>query len=239
MAVIFICSLVYFAPASIIQKFLSGNIIAAGISGTLWEGSIRTIIVDQVNIQNISWSANPMSLLTGKIQANISINSSNLKGQFETIYTKSAVQARNLLLNGNLSLLMPYFEKYGLTISGQFDANFERFDIKNGIPQKVSGTLQTYDTSILGIFPLNLGDITSIFRQQTQSQGSLINLNNDNGELDLNGIITIGTKGAYLVDLTFSRNASTPKQVLRTVQILGRKIDENSAKLTYSGQLDI
>ncbi len=236
-AIVFVGAFAYFAPASIIQKFLPGNISTAGISGTIWSGNAQTIVVNQIGIQNTKWSANPLSLLTGKIQADVSIDSPNLKGQFETTYTGSAVRARDLLLNGDLSLLMPYFEIYGLTINGQFDADFEKLDIENGVPQQVDGTLQTYNTNILGILPLKLGDITSVFEQQVQ--GMQISLNNINGELDLNGVITIDANGTYLADLTLSRNAHTPDQVLQTVQMLGRKIGENSVKLTHSGQLRI
>lgn len=236
-AIVFVGAFAYFAPASIIQKFLPGNISTAGITGTIWNGNAQTIVVNQIGIQNTKWSANPLSLLAGKIQADVSIDSPNLKGQFETTYSGSSVSARDLLLNGDLSLLMPYFEMYGLTINGQFDANFENFDIENGVPQQVDGILQTYNTNILGILPLKLGDITSVFEQQVQ--GMQISLNNINGELDLNGVITIDANGTYLADVTLSRNAQTPDQVLQTVQMLGRKIGENTVKLTHSGQLRI
>ncbi len=235
--VIFIGAFAYFTPATIIQKFLPGNISTAGISGTLWSGNAQTIIVDQVGIQNTKWSANPLSLLTGKIQAVVSIDSPNLKGQFETSYSGSAVHTRDLLLKGDLSLLAPYFEKYGLRINGKFDADFDNFEIENGVPRQASGTLQTYNTSILGLLPLNLGDITSVFDQQ--SQGMRIKLSNLNGDLDLIGVVTIDANGYYLVDLTLSRNDQTPEQVLQTVQLLGKKIGEDAVKLTRSGKLGV
>jgi len=234
---IFMGALVYFAPATIIQKFLLGNISAAGMSGTLWNGNVQTIIIGQVGIQNTKWSANPLSLLTGKIQADVSIDSPNLKGQFKTSYSGSTIHTRDLVLKGDLSLLMPYFKKYGLRINGKFDANFDNIEFENGIPKQASGTLRTYNTSILGLLPLNLGDITSVFDQQLQ--GMRINLSNQNGDLDLNGIVTIDASGTYLVDLTLSRNAQTPEQILQTVQLLGKKAGEDAAKLTHSGKFRI
>ena len=50
-AVIFICAFVYFTPASIIQKFLPGNVTTAGISGTVWKGNAQTIVVDKIGIR--------------------------------------------------------------------------------------------------------------------------------------------------------------------------------------------
>ncbi len=235
--VILIGAFAYFAPASIIQIFLPANTSTAGISGTLWKGNLRTIVIDKIGIQNTKWNASPFSLLTGKVKADVSINSNNLQGQFQATYSGSAVHTKDLDLIGDLSLLLPYFEQYGLTISGQFEANFINLDIENGIPKHADGVLQLFDTSILGIIPLNLGDVTSTFEETTD--GLKINLDNTNGELDLNGVITINTKGVYLANLMLSRNSQTPDQVLQTVQLIGNKISEDSVKLVHSGQLRI
>ena len=235
--VIFACAFVYFTPAKVIQTFLPNDVSISGISGTIWNGNSKSIVIDKIGIQNTKWSSNPLSLLTGKVQADVTIDSNNLKGNFETSYSGTKVRAEDVLLNGDLSLLMPYFEKFGLTISGQFNANFNSLEVDNGLPKYADGILKTYDTSVLGVFPLNLGNITSVFAQQ--EQGMLINVDNNNGELDLVGVITVDEYGNYLADMTFSKNPNTPDQVLETIQLIGIKIGENSVKLTHSGQLRI
>ena len=119
--IIFVGAIAYFAPASIIEKFLPSNISVTGLSGTLLNGNVQNIVIDKIALQNAKWTAKPLSLLTGKVQANVSINSSNLEGGFETTYADPEVHTRNIDLNGELSLLSPYFERYGLTINGHFD----------------------------------------------------------------------------------------------------------------------
>ncbi|MGI9227990.1 MAG: type II secretion system protein N [Gammaproteobacteria bacterium] len=235
--VIFSCAFVYFAPASLIQKFLPNEISVSGVSGTVWNGNLQTIVFDQVGIQNTKWSSNPLSLLTGKLQADISIDSNNLKGNLETSYSGTKIRAEDVLLDGDLSLLMPYFEKFGLTISGKFNANFNSLEVENGLPKQADGVLNTYNTNILGVFPLNLGDITGIF--EDRAQGMLIKVENSNGELDLNGAITVDENGNYLADMNFSKNSETSDQVIQTIQLLGTKISEDTVKMTHSGQLRI
>jgi len=227
--VIFTGAIAYFAPASIIEKFLPSNISAAGLSGTLLNGNVQNIVIDKIGLQNTKWSANPLSLLTGKVKADVSIDSNNLKGDFETTYAGSNVLTNDIDLNGELSLLSPYFERYGLTINGQFDAQFANLHIRDGIPYDANGTLKTSDTSILGFLPLNLGDVNSEFSP----------LEDGNGELDVNGVINIASNGVYNADLTLSRNDRTPENVLKTVQLIGQKIGENSVKLIHKGQLGI
>ena len=123
--VIFIGAFAYFAPASIIQKYLPNNISTSGVSGTLWNGSIQNLVIDKLNIQNTDWSTNPLSLLAGRLNTDVEVDSYNLKGSFNTSYSGSELHAKDIKLNGELSLLAPYFETYGLTISGLFDAKFK------------------------------------------------------------------------------------------------------------------
>jgi hypothetical protein len=235
--VIFVGAVAYFAPASIIEKFLPSNISTVGLSGTLLNGNVQNIVIDKIGLQNTKWSANPLSLLTGKLQADVSIDSNNLKGDFETTYAGTNVQTRDIDLNGELSLLSPYFEKFGLTINGQFDAQFVNLDMKDGIPYDANGTLNTSNTSILGFLPLNLGNVSSEFTPQ--EDGIQIHLNNSNGELDINGVINIASNGIFDADLTLSKNERTPDNVLQTVQLIGQKINEDSVKLIHQGQLGI
>ncbi len=235
--VIFVGAIAYFAPASIIEKFLPNNISTAGLSGTLLNGNVQNIVIDKIGLQNTKWTANPLSLLTGKVQADVSIDSNNIKGDFETTYAGSDVHTKDIDLNGELSLLGPYFERYGLTINGQFDAKFDKLHIKDGIPHNADGILNTSNTSILGFIPLNLGDVSGKFLPQ--DDGFQINLHNQNGELDLSGVIYIASGGAYNADLTLSKNARTPDNVLQTVQMIGKKITEDSVKLIHQGQLGI
>jgi Bacterial type II secretion system protein N. len=235
--IIFTGAIAYFAPASLIEKYLPGNISTAGLSGTIMKGNVQSLVIDKIGIQNTKWIAKPLSLLTGKVQADVSINSSNIKGDFETTYAGSNVRTNDIDLNGDLSLLSPYFERYGLTVNGQFDAKFAELHLKNGIPHHADGILNTSNTTILGLFPLNLGNVVSEF--SPQDDGFQINLNNQDGELDVSGVIYITANGVYNADLTLSKNSRTPENVLKTVQLIGQRINQDSVKLIHKGQLGI
>jgi len=236
--IIFVLGSAYLAPASILKKFLPNNIATAGLAGTIWEGSAQTIVFDQIGIQNTKWSANPINLLTGKVHADVSVDSNNLQGQFETSYSGgSSFRANDLDLNGELSLLAPYFEKFGLTINGQFDAKFDQLHVADGIPKKIEGILQTYNTSILGLLPLNLGDVKGEFASTGEAQGVIINLNNANGQIDLSGNIIVSENGSYTTDLALTRNTETPDNLLKTIQYLGKKVNDDTVRLNYTGKL--
>jgi hypothetical protein len=235
--VIFIGAVGYFAPASMIAKYLPNNISTNGLSGTLLKGNAQTIVVDKIGLQNTKWKAKPLSLLTGKVEVDISFDSDDLTGGLETSYTGSDVYNKDMDLVGDLSLLAPYFERYGLIINGSFDADFKSLDLKNGIPFNADGILKTANTRILGVFALNLGDINSEFTPI--EDGFQIYVSNQNGELDVNGVIMVANSGAYTADLTLSRNMRTPDNVIQTAQLIGKKIDEDRVKLVRQGKLGV
>ncbi len=217
---IFVGAMAYFAPASIIEYYLPSNISVAGISGTLFNGNVKNIVIDKIGLQNTKWTANPLSLLAGKVNADVFIDSNNIKGGFEATYAGLDIHAKDIDLNGDLSLLSPYFERYGLTINGQFYAKLAKFHMKDSMPQYADGILLTSNTSILGVIPLNLGDVSGEF--SPREDGFQIYLNNQNGELDFNGVVYISSDGIYNADLTFSKNSGTPDNVLQTVQLMGK-----------------
>lgn len=235
--VIFSGAVGYFAPASIIEKYLPNNISTNGLNGTLLNGNVQNIVIDKIGLQNTKWSAKPLSLLAGKVQADILFDSNKLAGALETSYAGSNVYNKDIDLRGELSLLTPYLERYGLTINGNFDAKFKNLDLTDGIPSNADGILETTNTRILGSFALNLGDVNSEFTPI--DDGFQINLNNQNGDLDINGVIIVASGGAYTADLTLSRNARTPDNVLQTAQFIGEKIGEDSVKVVRQGQLGI
>lgn len=227
----------YFLPASFFQSFLPTNISVSGVSGTLWDGSARTIMIDKIDIQNTKWDTSLINLLSGKIKTDISINSHKLHGQFKTIYSNASLSTKDLALRGNLSILAPYFMQFGLTISGGFDANFKDLIIENRVPKKVNGNLNFYKTKILGVTKFSLGDVSSVFMDDIN--GLKIMIDNTNGDLDISGIVTINSNGMYFADLMLTRNSQTTDQVLQTAQLIGNKIDNNTVKFVHSGQISI
>jgi len=235
--VIFVGATAYFAPASLIEKYLPNNISTVGVSGTILNGNVQNIVIDKIGLQNTKWTAKPLGLLMGKVKAEVNIDSNNVKGDLVTSYSGSDLIAEDVNLNGQLALLGPYFETYGLSIHGEFDANFDELHVKDGLPYNAVGILNTQNTNIFGVLPLNLGNVNSQFSEQ--DGGFLITLNNQNGHLDIIGEINVSNNGTYNADITFSRNSLTPDNVLQTIQLIGNKISEDKVKIQHQGQLRI
>lgn len=77
--VIFLLFLIAYLPASqVINRInLPANIKIYGISGTIWNGRAQQIEVNQLPVQDVDWSINPLALFIGRL--NIDVRAGNAR----------------------------------------------------------------------------------------------------------------------------------------------------------------
>ena len=63
----FIAGLFAIAPARLVSVFLPGNISLDGLSGTLWNGAARQLVVDNTATGELEWEVKPSQLFTGRL----------------------------------------------------------------------------------------------------------------------------------------------------------------------------
>jgi hypothetical protein len=70
--IVFGLSLLAHLPAQLVLPKISGKLQFMGISGSVWQGEVKQILLSgkALPIRNLSWSVDPKALLTGTIKAN-------------------------------------------------------------------------------------------------------------------------------------------------------------------------
>jgi general secretion pathway protein N len=75
-----------------------GDIELKGLSGTLWSGSANTVILNDIELQEVSWDLEPSALLMGKLVAELSVGDdfSAVVGTATVTYSNSGLQVEGL-----------------------------------------------------------------------------------------------------------------------------------------------
>ena len=140
---LFIILLVIFAPAKIIASFIPTNsgINISGLSGSIWDGAINNITVNRWSLNEVDYNTSALSLLTGKLGADVIIESGDIQGEL----TFEAKDDKNLWLdNASIIMELSKFERFisfkGIQLNGKLETNNFSSDI---VDRKIDGRLRT------------------------------------------------------------------------------------------------
>ena len=117
---IFLISIVLTVPANQAYKWglLPSNVSFQGLSGRLLDGSAQYANIKNTTLNNVSWSWQPLSLLSGQFLLNWAIDGEELagKGQASSSFLGNK-QVSNTALTFKAEKLNPYLPK-GNTLTG-------------------------------------------------------------------------------------------------------------------------
>lgn len=75
----FLIFLIAYLPASqVIGRIdLPRNVAVSGVSGTIWEGKVQTVVANGLPIYDLKWDVNPWTLVMGKVS--VTLNAGNFR----------------------------------------------------------------------------------------------------------------------------------------------------------------
>lgn len=104
---LFLIALVVTVPARFALQFvpLPPAVQIGGVEGTLWRGEADTVLVDGTMLRNLNWQVQPLSLLTGRVVADIELGEhvdNLLIGSGRVRASRNELEVANLQLEARL-----------------------------------------------------------------------------------------------------------------------------------------
>ena len=233
---VFLFAILATIPASIAAKLLPNNISASRYQGNLWNGSASAFTVDQLNLGSVQWEVKPICFLMFKLCADIKQNNPELSSTF-SLKLRNTTDLENLNASGDARILNSLVNKYGITLAGDFQADLAQLSFAENRIQNIDGDMQFSSLSVNGVLRVLLGDLSSEF--EPQDEHTLITISNDQGHVDLSGIVQLFHDMSFELDMNIRQNQQSSEAVVNGMQFIGAQQADGSVRLQHNGKLAI
>ena len=143
----------------------------------------------------------------------------------------------DLTAYGETAVLGTLVSKYGVTLSGNFEANLSKLSFDSEKVQTIEGTIQFSSLVLNGVLRVAMGNVDSTF--EPKQDHTQIEIMNNEGHVDLSGVVQLYTDMRYEVDMTLHKNASSTEAVVNGMQFVGKAQPDGSVRLQQNGKLTI
>lgn len=225
--VVYLVALLVMLPARVIYWFpLPDNVRLSQVSGSLWQGVARQVVVDGMVFNNLSWDWQVSSIFLGELVVDVNLpskgNPFSLNGQLMAGSTK--VGAKNVKASGDVNALLQLVgTRLPLKTDGNWNLSVDTFVVTAPGPVRWCDDLQgrakgeqirvlvNNQWQSLGDFPVTLGC------NENNSVSIAMNGENSLG-LDFSGSINSHN---FSAQGTVKPTLQTPEGLARMMQYMG------------------
>lgn len=233
---VFLISILLSIPASIASKLLPSHINADQLSGNIWNGSAATLIVDQSNFGSVKWKIKPSCFLVLKLCADIKQSNNEISSTF-LLKLRNTTVLENVAASGDARILNSILKKHGLTLAGDFVADFNLLSISDNRIENIDGEIKFRELAINGVLRVLLGELNSQF--EPKEEHTLIHISNDRGHVDISGQAQLFKDMSFDLDMNIKQNPNSSDAVVNGMQFIGDKQSDGSVRLQHNGKLAI
>ena len=228
-------------PAKLVTDIINDKtpVSLQGVSGTLWQGKIYRITLDNaIQLSDTEWSATPWKLLTGRIaieassrfdqqDINAEIGSSFL-GRYFVNGLQAKVSARKVAELANIPLAK---------LSGMIAIDIDHAEWKQGELPLATGSVRWNDATVTVADTASLGNI-SILLSETDQQLLMADISNQGGDIKIDGTAELVPAADYSVNVKLKPTASANNNIKQSLGLFAKKSNNGEYLLKYSGPLN-
>lgn len=233
--VAFVVSLIVSAPAHLAVRFLPPSIKPDGLQGTLLHGQASRLRIQNFDLGAVTWNLQPLYLLLGRVQSNVSVNQTNLRGRGNVAIGLNSIQIGDARLTGDTQLLAPYLANYGVTVSGPFVADIETLRLSDEGPRAADGIIVWRGARLESPAQLELGDVNVTLTQGDET--AVADLKNTGKQLRVTGGAQVEPGWNYAAQMKMEPTTATPQSVRDTLPLLGQPDSRGAITLNQQGKL--
>tara|TARA_B100001564_G_scaffold259429_1_gene221248 strand:+ start:276 stop:1016 length:741 start_codon:yes stop_codon:yes gene_type:complete len=232
--IVFITSLIAQMPARVGYYFISNNEIEINaIRGTIWEGAASEFSYKNLYLRDMKWNFLPKKLLVGDFSFFLSMYPYNGYSEKEITFGLDGLTIKNIvgkLPSDTIGIIAPY-----LGIQGNIDVKIKTLRIAKDVPSDIEGTIILNDLYLKGLTDETLGNFQlDLITKNNNIKADVINLN---GDLQLEGEITLSSNGMYVFEGIVAPLKTDKSRLNTMLSYLGSADNDGMRKFRFEGEL--
>ena len=227
-------------PAKPVIDLVNRNTLAnvQGVSGTLWDGRALLISINNINIDRTEWSFKLWKLFIGKVAVNINTQFSDndinaeigtsFLGRFFINDLYARVDAQQVAELANLPLVQ---------LSGIISLDIESAQWKQGELPLANGEISWRDAAVTVADTASLGNVTILISESDQ-QLLTAEINNQGGDIKINGTAGLVPEADYTVDIKLLPTATANNNIKQSLGMFAQRQSNGEYTLNKTGSLN-
>ncbi|MFV0574783.1 MAG: type II secretion system protein N [Vibrio sp.] len=242
-SVFLLASLIANIPAAWVYSLFPAQrgVAVSGIEGTVWNGSVQQLKVDQEFFGRIQWSLEPSQLLLAKLQYQVRFgqgSSVELDGKGVVGAGITGLYAKNVLASIPMPQVARFIPMQGapIDLQGQLELSLTEFDYGQPWCEEAKGSLAWTNGEI--ITPMgNLSPSPVIADIKCQSQKIDIKGKQNNSQVSSEFSVNLNEQSQYKLASWFKPGADFPSSMMEQLKWLGDPDSQGRYLFNFSGKL--
>lgn len=225
-ALVFLCVLVLYLPASWIASRLPPQVRCAQMGGSIWHGECLGLTFQDDRIGDATWNLSPLKAFTGRLSGDVDVRGGALiaRGNLD-LALDGAGEITGL--DARFPLDPAFLRQFSRNQRGLVSAQFARVVLgPGGAPQLLQGAVELRDFREVAPRLRELGNYRLSFDGQARADGVNVGQLTDlGGAFAVNGTVTFTPPNTYVVQGTIAGRTAEAESIVRNEIALGAPPD--------------
>lgn len=239
---IYLVSLIATLPANMVfgyllPKNISSYVKYQDVSGSIWEGQAASFSVKQVPLGKLQWDLSLLPLLWGTADAQLTAKREGALLLSDVNIRPGSVRLQDTRFEIGIADLMPLLYGFPLSLEGDIKAFFSNIEIEPGSQLTIEGRTVLSDVNLVAPQALSLGNLVAVFKKN--NNGTRININDQQGPVSVDAVVTLAETGFYTVNATLIPRASTDAAIKNALVMFARADNQGRYTISTRGRLSL